>query len=129
MARHFTVDEANELIPTLTPVLEDMQGLRRQMLEAAREIAEFEARISRNGHGDAEVLKPNKTFARLRSELEQRLMYLQGIGVHVKDIDEGIIDFPSRMFDREVYLCWRLGEPAVGHWHDIDSGFGGRQPL
>ena len=130
MARHFTVDEANALLPILTPVIQGIQTLHRQMMELVQDIAEFETRAAGNGHGEGtDVISPNRSLHKVRREIEQRLSYLQGVGVQLKDADEGVVDFPSRMFDREVYLCWRLGEPSVAHWHDTESGFGGRQPL
>ncbi len=54
---------------------------------------------------------------------------LEEAGIVIKDIDRGLIDFPALMDDREVFLCWELGEDEVGYWHDLESGFGGRQPL
>ena len=54
---------------------------------------------------------------------------LRKLGVELKDHNTGLIDFPCRMGDREVYLCWRLGEPEVGYWHEVNAGFAGRQKL
>ena len=53
----------------------------------------------------------------------------QRLGILIKDVDTGLVDFPHMREEREVYLCWRLGEPKVEFWHDVDSGFSGRQPL
>ena len=62
---------------------------------------------------------------RIQLTLEQ----INGWGIVIKDVDTGLVDFPHLRNGNEVYLCWRLGEPEVGYWHDIDSGFAGRQPL
>jgi hypothetical protein len=130
MARQFTVEEANALLPTLTSLLEDLLQLRQRGEQVMRDVARFEARAARNGHGEnTPIFDPDHDLAGLRREVDQRLLYLQGIGVELKNIEHGIIDFPTRMFGRDVYLCWRLGEDSVSHWHDIDSGFAGRQPL
>jgi hypothetical protein len=128
--RHFTVEEANAVLPTLTPVLEDMQRVHRQLRDALEAVTEFARRAANNGHGEGyHGLEPEHDLKQIRQDLGERLQFVQALGVHVKDIDEGIVDFPTRMFERDVYLCWRLGEERVEHWHDIDSGFAGRQPL
>jgi len=61
--------------------------------------------------------------------MQERMVFLEAQSIVLKDIQHGIIDFPSRMYDRDVYLCWRLGEDSVSHWHDVDAGFAGRRPL
>jgi hypothetical protein len=128
--RHFTVEEANVLVPTLTAVLQDLQRLHQRMLGIAEDVAAFETLALQNGHGgDSPALVPDNDMTPVRQEIEQRLLYLQGIGVQLKGIAEGIVDFPARMWGRDVYLCWHLGEETVSHWHDIDAGFAGRQPL
>jgi hypothetical protein len=128
--RHFTLDEANALVPTLTPILEELRELYHRMSQAAAEVHDFEARAGQNGHGEnTRVFSHEYDLRKIHSDLEQRALYLRGIGVHLKDIEHGILDFPTRMFGRDVYLCWRLGEERVSHWHDIDAGFAGRRPL
>ena len=128
--RHFTVDEANALIPTLIPVLEDLQRVHQQMQRAASEVQTFEHRAGQNGHGEnTNVFSPELDLQRIRGELRERLLYLQGLGIQLKDIGEGIVDFPTHLYGRDVYLCWRLGEAEVSHWHDTESGFAGRRPL
>ena len=62
-------------------------------------------------------------------EFQSILLELKGLGVLLKDIDMGLVDFPSRRDGREIYLCWRKGEPRVAFWHDMDSGYAGRRPL
>ncbi|HLJ67408.1 MAG TPA: DUF2203 domain-containing protein [Chloroflexota bacterium] len=128
--RHFTVEEANALLPTLIPVLHDLRAQRTRMEEAVKRVRSFERRAGQNGHGDlAEVLDPDHDLSRIRDEIEQRLNFLQGLGVHLKNIENGIVDFPTQMFGGDVYLCWRLGEESVSHWHGMETGFAGRKPL
>jgi hypothetical protein len=128
--RHFTREEADALLPTLMPVLLDMQRLHAQLREALKAVAEFARRAAQNGHGEGYGgLTLEQDLKQIRSDLSERLEFVQALGVHLKDIDEGIVDFPSRMSGREVYLCWRLGEDRVTHWHAIETGFAGRQPL
>jgi hypothetical protein len=128
--RQYTVEEANAQLPTLTAILEDLQRLRARMLTIAQMVTEFELRAAQNGHGEgSDALNPENDLRDVRAEMEQRLLYLQGLGIQLKDIENGIVDFPSRMFGRDVYLCWRLGEEQVAHWHDMEAGFAGRRPL
>lgn len=130
MTRQYTVDEANELLPTLTALIEDLQRMRQRGEEITRDFAEFEARAAKNGHGEnTNIFDPDHNLEQMRNEIQQRFLYLQGIGVELKNIEYGIVDFPTRMFGRDVYLCWRLGEESVSYWHDTDAGFAGRQPL
>jgi hypothetical protein len=74
--------------------------------------------------------------ARLRAEMDSQLKRVQesiaeidAIGVQVKDLEAGLLDFPCRVDDEVVLLCWRMGEPAIEHWHTMEAGFRGRQPV
>ena len=128
--RHFTLDEANALLPSLIPVLEELRDLYGRVLTAADVVQDFERRAVQNGHGQGhQVFSPGYDLRQLHQEMQSRLQYLEGIGLHLKDLENGILDFPTRMFGRDVYLCWRLGEERVAYWHDMDAGFAGRQPL
>ena len=128
--RHFTVDEANALIPMLTPVLEDLREVNERRLRAVREVQEFEMRASQDGHGEnSNVFSPDFDLAKIYEEFAQRVRYLEGLGIQLKDIEHGVVDFPTRMHDRDVLLCWRLGEERVAFWHDVEGGYAGRQPL
>jgi hypothetical protein len=130
MARYFTVEDANGLLPTISPVLQNLQSLRERMVHIAGAVADFELLASGNGHGkDDEALQPANDMRKVRDEIRERLRFLEEMGILVKDIEHGVVDFPSRMFGREILLCWRLGEESVNHWHDVDSGFSGRRPL
>ena len=84
-----------------------------------------------NGHvKDEDALGEKRRRAEaLVEQINVRLARINGWGVELKGIDEGLIDFPSRRDERVVYLCWRLGEDSIAWWHEIDVGFAGRQPL
>ena len=62
-------------------------------------------------------------------QVRRRVKQITALGVEIKDINTGLVDFRARRDGREVYLCWRYDEPEVAHWHDLDAGFAGRQPL
>lgn len=130
MARYFTVEDANGLLPAIEPILQNLKSLRERMVHIAGAVADFELLASGNGHShDSEALNPENDMRGLRDEIREGLAFLDEMGIQVKDIEHGIVDFPARMFGREILLCWRLGEKSVSHWHDVNSGFSGRQPL
>jgi hypothetical protein len=123
--KYFTVAEANRLIPQIRSIIE---GLRRsrQRLQNQRPAAEALAQKAGGNGGGGE------TAAYLFDHMEtlrRGITKLDAMGVVLKDMERGLIDFPHWRDGREVYLCWKLGEDRIDYWHDIDSGFAGRQPL
>jgi hypothetical protein len=129
--RIFTPDEANELLPTVRPLVERMVEGKRALDAAQAEADEVSARISGNGGGlpPARLAEVNDDVTRRATELARAVDKLQGLGVMVKDLDTGLIDFPSVREGRDVLLCWRLGEDEVAFWHGYDDGFAGRRPI
>jgi hypothetical protein len=128
MPKYFTVDEANALLPRLRELVTALR-LKVRELEPRRRRLEAAVRRARgNGHNvESETLAGE--VDRLRKEIEAALGQIGDMGVEVKDVEQGLLDFRTLRDGREVYLCWRLGEPAVAYWHDLETGFGGRQPL
>lgn len=109
-------------------------GTARAALEAIRPAAETMARVYRA----MEVMRPGKavsdqlvdrTYFVMVRALVDSLGRLEDAGVQVKDPRLGLLDFPARRAGRVVLLCWKVGEPSVGHWHEAEVGFAGRQPL
>jgi hypothetical protein len=129
--RYFTPDEANAALAQVRPLAERMVAHRRRMIEAQARQERLEQRVAGNGGGiDAGVP------ARLEAEVEREgeivaecVDDLAALGVQVKDLDTGLLDFPSLRDDEEILLCWRLGEDQIRYWHTLDGGFAGRQPL
>jgi hypothetical protein len=123
--KYFTVEEANRLIPQIKAMVEHLrQG--RQHMQKHRPTAEAVAQKAGGNGGGSEagayLADYSQTFAR-------GLAQLQALGILLKDLDRGLIDFPHLREGREVYLCWRYGEERIDYWHEIDSGYSGRQPL
>ena len=122
--RIFTLAEAQDLVPQLRSIL--------------REIAEEWGRI-RELHPEIQKARDNAPFDGFSKfgvtyvESVSHLMFLinqiKELGVLLKDVDKGLCDFPYMRQGRVVYLCWQLGEESIGYWHDIETGFGGREPL
>ena len=119
--RVFSVEEANALLPYLAPALVEL----REKVEQATEI---KVRITRAATGNgwsADRDRWDRTLARV-AELMGRL---EEWGVELKDVSTGLVDFPTTREGRAAYLCWRLGEPEIAHWHFVEDGFPGRRPL
>ncbi len=121
--RHFTRDEANALIPRLKEMLLRLRAAKDELTDAEAHDALSEAAPT-NGGGD-EGRKVGVAFL----EVRRLLGAIEEAGIVLRDIDRGLVDFPAVIDGREVYLCWELGEDDVAHWHDLDSGYRGRQPL
>jgi hypothetical protein len=127
-AQLFTVVEANALLPHLIPLLTRLRSLKKQLDETREELEQLIPAMRSNGHG-GEVRTLERRIAEHVDGLSSGIRRLTQLGIEVKDLDQGLIDFPSLRDGRVVYLCWRLGEERVGFWHDLDAGFAGRQPL
>lgn len=119
--RHYTVEEANALLEDLRERLGRIREARRTVVGSAEKLKRG---ATANG-GGAEGSASLEAMAVLRSEVEA----LTAEGIVLRDADTGLIDFPARREGRLVYLCWRPDEDRVGHWHEVDTGFGGRKPL
>jgi hypothetical protein len=106
-----------------------MVGLRARLGELEGDQREAVRIVSSNGHGSALDEERSNEFTTLEEELEECLIELRELGVQIKDAKTGLIDFPAVRNGADVLLCWRLGEDSVDHWHDLDSGFAGREPV
>ena len=129
--RLFTLSEAEALLPELIPMLEEIRDAQRELGEAQAEIERLTAPIGGNGHGVKadRIAQARQRVQRNSTTLRQRGLELDARGVELKDPATGLIDFRSRRQGRVVYLCWRLGEPRIEWWHELETGFAGRQPL
>ncbi|MBI4531888.1 MAG: DUF2203 domain-containing protein [Candidatus Latescibacteria bacterium] len=122
---YFTVEEANALLPQITPLLKMLSEVYHAITVKAGEIEPYVAQKAAGNGGHPE----GGAFILQLEQLSQGINRVQSFGCLIKDIGSGLIDFPSLKDGREVYLCFRLGEEKIEFWHDIDTGFAGRQPL
>lgn len=121
--RHYTREEANALLPQVEPLLRKLGEAKDRLTdEEAHEVLAESAPTNGGGEPGTQV---GEGFLEVRSLLGA----LQEAGIVVRDVDRGLIDFPSLRDGKEVYLCWELGEDGVDYWHDLEEGFGGREPL
>jgi len=129
--RLFTPDEANALLEQVEPLVERLVERKRALDEAEAARAALLGRIAGNG-GDLTPSDVADAVARVEREataIGAIVDELQRLGVQVKDLDLGLLDFPWERDGEVVLLCWRVGEDEIGYWHGVDEGFAGRKPL
>lgn len=122
--RKFTVTEANKAIPRIAKLIEDLRE-KLGWLNSNRQPVSYvveQYKIVNESPVDANYFK---ALLRVRRDLKE----IHDSGAQVKDIQSGLVDFPSRLFGKDVLLCWKMGEDEIRFWHDLESGFSGRQPL
>ena len=125
---YFTLDEARALVPRLRGLLTALQVERRQLAAAAQALQAIAPAMRSNGHG-ADARRHEERVAELTAAIRSKLHQIGALGIEVKDLESGLVDFPSLRDGRVVYLCWRADEPTVAFWHELDAGFAGRLPL
>lgn len=132
MSKRFTLAEAESLIPSVDRLLRQAVELKSGYANAQRRMGSFQERIVMMGGMLVNREKVREARERrddaaasLRSIIEQ----VQEMGCLVKDLDMGLVDFPTTFQGREVYLCWKLGEPSIAYWHGVDEGFAGRKAI
>ena len=129
--KYFTVAQANAALPLVRAIVKDVTELARELQERHERLMRV-LPSERGSVGDAhkeELWQIHSELERQQERMQEYEKELKNLGVELKDYLTGLIDFPCWTDDREVYLCWRLGEPEVAHWHEVDAGFAGRQPL
>jgi hypothetical protein len=122
-SRHYTLDEANAALTWVGETIAELRTAREGLSDEETREALAEAG-PQNGGGD-----PGRVVSEAFLQLRAALVRLQEAEVVLRDLDRGLVDFPSIRDDREVYLCWVEGEDEIGYWHDLEAGFAGREPL
>jgi hypothetical protein len=126
--RLFTVSEAKALLPTLRPLLKSIQSSKRALDAGSDEIQSLTESMKTNGQA-TRATEIELRMAELVEEIREKLITIHEMGVEMKDLDLGLVDFPSTRDGRVVYLCWTVDEPEIAFWHEVDAGVAGRQPL
>ena len=122
-SRHYTVEQANSALGWVAERIERLRAARVGLNDEQARAALSEAGPT-NGGGE-----PGRLVSEAFLEMRSALVELQAMEVVLRDLDRGLVDFPSIRDDREVFLCWEEGEDEVAYWHDLDAGYGGRRPL
>lgn len=128
MKRVFSVEQANRMLPLVGRIVQDIVTHHERWLQV---VGEFEvANLSGAATAEPErVLELQRAAERIASDIQGFIGELEALGVEFKSFDLGLVDFPSERDGRTVLLCWKLNEPEVAHWHEVEAGYGGRQPL
>jgi hypothetical protein len=122
-SRHYSPEEANEALPRVVELLDDLRDARVRLSDREAREALAEAAPG-NGGGE-----PGRTVSQGFLDIRDALRELQEREIVLRDLDRGLVDFPHLRDGREVYLCWEEGEQEIGFWHEFDAGHAGRQPL
>jgi hypothetical protein len=132
VSKTFTLDEAQSLLPVLEALLRRAQEQGRICAEIEVELDQLRQQIALAGGMHVDVA----TAARRRAERDKALREtkdalaeIDAIGVQVKDLDKGLLDFPSLVDGKTVLLCWKQGEEKIAFWHSVEDGFAGRKPI
>jgi hypothetical protein len=128
----FTLDEAQSLLPVLESLLKRALEGKKAAEEVESGLSDISRRIYLSGGMRVDVSQVTRQRAEMEAHLlrvRESIAEIDSIGVQVKDLELGLLDFPCRLDEQIVLLCWRMGEPAIEHWHTTDSGFKNRQPV
>lgn len=131
-AKYFTLEEAQSLLPVLEALLKRAIEAKKAVEGIQEEMQALSRRIFLNGGMLLDVEQVRRRRAGLDAHLQQAkdsLAEIEAIGVQVKDLDTGLLDFPCLLDGEVVLLCWKMGEERIAYWHTLEAGFRGRQPL
>jgi hypothetical protein len=122
--RYYTVEQANAALTFLRPLVEKLLAARQRIVDAQPDLWPVLEKAAGNG-GSAQATAVLDDF----EQVQRSVRAIDQMGIELKDINTGLVDFLAKRDGRDVYLCWRYNEPTVAHWHDLEAGFAGRQPL
>ncbi|GIW82381.1 MAG: hypothetical protein KatS3mg105_4188 [Gemmatales bacterium] len=128
--KFFTVAEANKMLPLVRAIVTDISNLAGDLRDRYQRLVRVQAEQDcLSSEYREEVQQVLEQFERDQERMREYEKELSSLGVLLKDYHTGLVDFPCWKDNREVYLCWRLGEPAVAFWHEVEAGFAGRQRI
>lgn len=127
----FTIEEANAMLPLVRAITRDLARLSREVIDRRQRLDSltYGRDMASGDPYDDELAQIEEELEKDARQLQTYVDELRQLGVEPKSGPEGLVDFPAIVDGRLVFLCWRLGEPEVLHWHDLEAGFAGRQPL
>jgi hypothetical protein len=125
------LEQANAALPLVRAIASDLAQLSREVIERRERLAHLRGGRELKSYGpySEELAQVEQELERDSQRLQEYVEELRELGVEPKNGPEGLIDFPSEIEGRLVWLCWKLGEPEVLYWHELEAGFAGRQPL
>jgi hypothetical protein len=126
--RLFTIDEANAALTIVIPMLEELRRAKVRLDQVSVALNRLSPAMRSNGHRENAIqleLEVNSLAEKLTKGIDE----IAAMGIEVKDLNAGLIDFYSLRDGRVVFLCWKLGEDRIRYWHELDTGFAGREPV
>src|SRR5574340_634338 len=125
MFSHFTLKEANAMLPSVIKKFKNLVSLKNELIRIQSELESNPKYMSSFKDYVLKKQELNSAISNFYKAIEE----LESGGVVIKSVDEGLLDFPSRRFNEEIWLCWKEGETEIKFWHGKDEGFNGRKPI
>ena len=130
----FTLEEANQMLPTVRGVLQSLRSRQHEIRRieekrAVEELSWLQPDGTVSPKAQEEVARLDELMRQAVEAFEEALERLNATGAQLKDLEEGLVDFFAERGDERVYLCWKDGEEQIRFWHDLESGFAGRKPI
>jgi hypothetical protein len=127
----FTLQEANRLLPQLEPLFRELIGAQSKHDAMQDRHNELYFKVANNGQNfeTEELVQLKEKLESMEERIDRLAEKIETEGAIIKGMDPPLLDFPANVEGRKAYLCWQLGEDEIRYWHDLDSGFSGRQPL
>jgi hypothetical protein len=132
MTRFFDVDDANGALTEVSPLLATLADQRAELIRLRDQTLAAHGPGTSGPAPEIDVAEAQRIRLRMQGIVDQMaaaVARIDALGITLRDIERGLIDFPALVAGRQVWLCWELGEDAVGYWHELDTGFGSRRPL
>ena len=125
MTRYFSISDANKILPSVIKKFNYSKMLQNEIIKMEKQMSL--GLTSKTSMKDYIILK-QKLNTKV-TEFYQSIEDLESLGVVLKGLEQGLLDFPAKRFDEEIWLCWKEGETEIKFWHEKDSGFMGRKPI
>lgn len=129
--RTYTIQAANELLPWLTEIFKQLEEPREFLIVSEKRLVELDYVVRNNGQSDVDkqIRQCEDTVLQLRGRINELATEVAEKKIEIRDLRTGLVDFPGVRENRRIWLCWRVGEPEVGYWHELDAGFSSRQAI
>ena len=125
MKSYFSVNDANEILPTVIKKFNHAKKMKDQVMKMEHQLSSGITQTTSLEEYATIKRELNSTVTKFYQSIED----LENTGVFLKGLDEGLLDFPAKRFDEEIWLCWKEGETEIKFWHEKDIGFMGRKPI
>ena len=129
MAKYFTLPEANRTLPLVKRIVADITALYPEWRSLVSQYEVVAAQARPEWGESPEQVRLRTEIESVAKRIQEFLLELEQIGCVFKGFDDGLVDFHGKLDDRDIFWCWKQGEDEIGHWHDLEAGFAGRQPI